>query len=361
MAGEQSEVVHFILLEKFTPRFVDFVYDNFNTDNHAFYCFGDAEAFPIKRRPGIRFESDYLSRKLAYWAFGRALARADRVMLHSLFDRRLVELLARQQHHLHKCFWFIWGADLYWHVRETTNPVYEKRERYRRQVIQGLGHLVTYLDGDITRARDWYDAQGQGHDCLLYPSNVIDDFVHSFGERSQGANRTDRLPRVLLGNSADPSNMHMEAMDRLAACAPGKIELVAPLSYGPREHAEAVKRHGTRLFGSNFVAIENFMPHREYAELLAGVDCAVFNHDRQQGMGNINTLLSLGKPVALRRDTSSWKYLNRIGIRVFDAERLDLETMLNTDMQDNRDLICRLHSVDQYKAQLARLFGQEPQ
>lgn len=41
------------------------------------------------------------------------------------------------------------------------------------------------------------------------------------------------------------------------------------------------------------------MPFEEYLGLLAKIDIAILNHKRQQAMGNITTLLGLGKKYIL--------------------------------------------------------------
>lgn len=41
--------------------------------------------------------------------------------------------------------------------------------------------------------------------------------------------------------------------------------------------------------------IVDFMDFNEYINFLSTIDIAIFNHKRQQGMGNIITLLGMGK------------------------------------------------------------------
>jgi len=45
------------------------------------------------------------------------------------------------------------------------------------------------------------------------------------------------------------------------------------------------------IFREKFKPLVDFIPFDEYLNLLAKVDIAIFNHKRQQTMGNITTLL----------------------------------------------------------------------
>ena len=51
------------------------------------------------------------------------------------------------------------------------------------------------------------------------------------------------------------------------------VKIYAMLSYGPREHAEAVLAFGRSIFGEKFVPVTNFVKLAEYNEFLAGRRC----------------------------------------------------------------------------------------
>ena len=58
-----------------------------------------------------------------------------------------------------------------------------------------------------------------------------------------------------------------------------------------------------------------------YDNLLADIDMTVFSHHRQQGLYVIYAMLLMGKPVYLRKETSSFKNFKSLGfaINTFDA------------------------------------------
>jgi len=82
---------------------------------------------------------------------------------------------------------------------------------------------------------------------------------------------------------------------------------------------------GAKLFGDKFSPLLDFMPFENYMELLGKIDVAVFAHKRQQAMGNIVTLLGLGKKIYMRSNVTSWMIFSEQGIKVFDVDKLDLK------------------------------------
>ena len=53
----------------------------------------------------------------------------------------------------------------------------------------------------------------------------------------------------------------------------------------------------------------------------------MFNHNRQQAMGNTITLLGLGKKVYMRRGVAQWSFFESHKIKVFDIVNFDLQVL----------------------------------
>lgn len=65
------------------------------------------------------------------------------------------------------------------------------------------------------------------------------------------------------------------------------------------------------------------MDYEKYVELLSTCNVGIYYNDRQQGMGNINTLLRLGKKVYLRKGTSMWNNYKKNNFILFDVDELN--------------------------------------
>jgi len=349
MKRDQPAILHVMDLDKFIAPFIDFVETHFaDFGRHRFFCFGDESRFPVRRRPNTRFRSDFSSLPRAYLALAGEMNRSDRIILHGLFNIRVVQLLALQPWVLGKCYWAIWGGDLYGFRSARRDKDWHRRELVRKFVIKRIGHLVTYTEGDVDLARQWYGARGRHHRCLTYPSNLYRDY--------SVPPKTDTTVNIQIGNSADPGNEHFEMLRRLERYKDENIRIYAPLSYGDPGHAKAVADEGARIFGEKFVPLTAFMPFEEYLGFLGKIDIAVFNHRRQQGMGNITTLLGLGKKVYLRPDVTSRAMFEGIGITVCDSADIDLSPLDRALAERNHELIKRYFSERVLVDQLRELF-----
>src|SRR5262249_42034120 len=160
---------------------------------------------------------------------------------------------------------------------------WHKENLQRKFVIKRIGHLATYIPGDVDFARAWYNAKGRPADCMMYPSNLF--------KRLSVPPRNGNTLNIQLGNSSDPTNGHFEMLKALEPYKDSDIRIYAPLSYPDPVHASRVKQAGLQMFGDKFVALTEFLSFPEYLEILGKIDIAMFNHNRQQAMGNKITLL----------------------------------------------------------------------
>lgn len=104
---------------------------------------------------------------------------------------------------------------------------------------------------------------------------------------------------ILVGNSATPTNNHVDVFDLLARIDLGSRRIIVPLSYGDQSYRDAVISYGEELFGDRFVPIVSYMPLAEYNALIAGCSISVMGHLRQQALGNVAAMLRLGAKVFL--------------------------------------------------------------
>ena len=138
-----------------------------------------------------------------------------------------------------------------------------------------------------------------------------------------------------MGNSATPSNQHLEILQTLERFKNEQIEIVCPLSYGNADYAKTVIDFGKKLFGSKFVPLTDYMDKTAYYRTIAESSVAIFNNDRQQAMGNINASLGLGCKVFLRTDTPMWEIYHQerkyVIYKVEDIAQMSFEEFLKND------------------------------
>lgn len=329
--------------KKFVVPFIDFVAEHFDRGEHRFIVHGATQGEDLPQDKGIIYYPSLLKNALPVMAEIRA---ARKVILHGLFSSHLLYLLMLQPWLLKKCYWTIWGGDLYIHQTDAQDWRHIKNEWCRGFVISRLGHFITHIHGDYELAQQWYGAKGQWHECFMYPSNLYREYQIT-PKPHEGTN-------ILLGNSASSSNNHLDALEKLRPFGGENIRIYCPLSYGDAAYGDKIAAVGKAMFGDKFIALREFMPFDEYLGVLAQIDVAVFNHNRQQGMGNATMLLGLGKKLYLQKTTTQWAFFVNMGVVVGDVETISSPFVLNTSA--NAEKIKNYFSGKKLIAQLIGIF-----
>jgi len=232
----------------------------------------------------------------------------------------------------------MWGGDFYF-------P--ETQSWIKKQVIKRMGHFITYIKGDYELVKQWYGAKGKYHECFMYTSNLYKEYDIQL--------KTHDTINIQIGNSAGPTNNHLDILEKLKKFKDENIKIFAPLSYGDEETAKKVSAKGEELFGEKFIPLTEFIPFEKYLEFLGEIDIAIFAHKRQQAMGNTITLLGLGKKVYMRSDITPWQLFKDIDVKVYDVENIEIELIDDTTRIANKEKIKEYFSKEKLKIQLKDL------
>lgn len=343
-----NNVLHLLSRDKFTWPFIKFVEYHFKDTEQFYFVISGLKNFAIERNNRIKIIDKNINLLSNIILIHNKLYNSDKIIIHGLCHFTIIVLLFLQPWLLNKCYWVILGDDLYTYRYGKRDLKWKIKEFFRRKIIKNMGHLVTYVEGDVDLARQWYGTKGQYHECLMYPSNLYKEYDVPQKEHT--------TIHIQVGNSADPSNNHLEVFEKLIPYKEQDIKIFVPLSYGEQAHAKKVIEVGVKLFGDKFVPLTAFMPFDHYLEFMGQIDIAVFNHKRQQGMGNIITLLGLGKKVYMRNDVTPWMFFNKRCIKVFDVDELQLTFLPNDVKENNRLKLMEYFSESCLNNQLEELF-----
>lgn len=131
---------------------------------------------------------------------------------------------------------------------------------------------------------------------------------------------------ILVGNSATPTNNHVEVFRRLIRIQlPERSKIIVPLSYGDACYREKIVKLGYELFGEQFQPITEFMDFDRYVSLLRSCSVMVMNHKRQQGAGNIGIGVYLGAKVFVNPNSPLYEHYRDAGMIVFSVADLEEE------------------------------------
>lgn len=347
-----AKVLHVMmkLPDKVGSDFQQFAHQSLGQHTHSFVALrtGKVEATHPSSRTYELLPRGVLRKFLALRRHLEA-SRPDVVIFHGM-NYELRETLALLALYAttdirYRAVWYIWGADVYRFQNRFRGFVPAVSEFFRRRLLRRVFYAATLVPGDAKLARQRYSPAAELFAAFYAVPSVINRPVV---DRSRPAGEPFF---VQVGNSASPSNGHDGVLQSLAATA-GNFRVLCPLAYGSRPNAARVGALGKRLLGDRFVALDRMLPPDEYAKLQADVLVAVFNHNRQQGLANILGLLYSGAKVYLRSNTTTYYFLRKLGLPVFDSLRLDGTQSLDElveyrpDLQRVRQVIAERFSTD---------------
>lgn len=335
----KNKILHVMILDKFLAPFINFVDEHFGRENHH-YVFITSEKYEYGLTPEHKVEFLHTDDDIFITLF-EYMKMAKKIILHGLWRDKVDVLLYFNQELLKKCYWVMWGGDFYF-------P--ENKSKIRQEIIKNIDTFITYIKGDYELAKKCYGGKGKYHECFMYTSNIYKEYVI---EPKEYINMN-----IQLGNSSDPTNNHIDLLNLLIKYKNTKIKVFAPLSYGNKEYTKEVIDYGKKLFGDKFIPLTEFMPFEKYLEFLGEIDIAIFAHKRQQAMGNIITLLGLGKKVYLRKDITTWQFFLEKGIEIYDVENIELELINEQIKKQNQQKTKDYFSKNNLKKQLERLFDE---
>jgi dTDP-N-acetylfucosamine:lipid II N-acetylfucosaminyltransferase len=294
----------------------------------------------------------FLSEAIAY---GR---RAQKIVIHGLFEDLILALLAAAPQIRAKSTWVLWGCDLYGHLERPTSIRGALAHDLRRYVVSRIPQIVSPIAGDAELCRTHFGWAGHHLNVFSYPNTAVPPRSRAIDVPPRG---TGQPLRILAGNSASLTNRIEDLLTRLALIDDGNMHVHSSLAYGDADVRGRAIELGYAKFGERFHPMEAMMPYDTYLEFLQTIDIAAFNHQHQEAVGNILTLLSFGKRVFLHRNTTTWAHLVDIGVEVSDAAHLHLEPLPEAIAERNATVLQEVYGRHRLDEGLRSLFAPIPE
>ncbi len=311
--------IHLMPNEKFTEKFIELIDRCFDDDTNLVYVYDFGSHFDHVDSSNARYIQSFDQVDFSL------MNGNDKIFVHGFYNNRLIRFLYKKRHMFrhNQLVLIAWGGDIYNDRIYLLDHKFDIKTRinefFKKQVIKKSNIYMTFACADYEVIREYYGGKGAQFDCL-YPSNA--DIV--LLDKLKQERIADQPVRVLLGNSATITNNHKEALDWLSSYREDNIEIVCPLSYGDKNYAAEIASYGKSLFGDRFIPIFEYMSPEDYSKLLNSIHIAVFNHNRQQGTGNIEILSYLGKKIFISAETTTWEhYVNRDKCVFYDTKTIN--------------------------------------
>jgi len=341
-----NKIVHILCDSHITNKFVDFSFKNFDNHNHIYLNYFNKYTY-LKHENIVKSNMKSIN---GFIKIIKLLYKSEKIVLHGLHEKYFLLLLFLNPLLLKKCYWFLWGADLYKSLPTEGKKINSFNYFIKSKVIKNLGYIVTYIKGDFYLAKEHFKTKAQYMECIMYTSNIYHDFKPKEKYKSNTI--------ILAGNSASKTNNHTDLFNKLKKIKDDNIKLFVPLAYGDMDYAKEVIKKGKIIFKDKMIPIQTFMPLTDYSNFLGSVDIAIFNHRRQEGMGNIITLLGLGKKVYLSKETTTWIFFKQLGVKVFANYEFDIKPLDKVIQLNNIKIIKKYFSEQNLLSQLHSLYSE---
>lgn len=340
-------IIHLFPKEKFTDSYINFINKNFTNKDNIFFLYGRGYNTISENEENVFI----LKKDLIYlFKYLKLLNKSHGIILHSFFNKKIILTLLLQPWLMKKINIVFWGADLYCYRNKKVKFKDKVSEWVRKVIIKNVKYITTLVSGDYELAKRWYNVKGIPL-LGMYLNIDSQENLERIRENKKRFNDSDVI-NIQIGNNADKSNNHIEAINLVSRFKEYNIKVYIPLSYsGTKEYISSVIDYGKNRLGNKFIPLLDYISIERYNEYLSTIDIGIFCNDRQQGMGNINSLVYLGSKIYLRNDTAMWKHfteeLNYSLDKVEDISDLSFEEFIRyneKNMRKNIELVARLRS-----------------
>ena len=330
------EILHIVNSDKFTSAYINYMKMIMTEWRHTFIFLDNGLEISLVNSSNILRISSY-KKLLTDMGVRKILNQSDKIIVSGVFGAENYLLLLTGKI-LKKTYFHFWGGDFY-QFEDCKSFKKKLHKLILKECVKKCKGTIFLIDGEYQKFNKILKIEKE-HMIAPVPNdpfNIID-----YSKYWKLSNKSSK--RIIIGNSATESNMHLEAFKLLSKYRENEIEIWCPLSYGDEAYRKLIIDKGREIFGDAFHPILDFMDKEDYVSFLTTCSVAIFNNNRQQAMGNINALLYLVKKVFLRQDTSMWtSYLNK-GYSIYPIEiieSIDADSFFNIDTE----VILRNHEI----------------
>lgn len=290
-----------------------------------------------------------------------------------------------------KVFWCSWGYDIYYakvgdplvkidlygniskklirkaiplkhHLKDFAKKILcHNKLKQKRKIFEQAVHRIDFYSGIIPEEYNRIKLQNSFFRAAPFEYGYNRPAKDSYIREERRNDPAQVGENILIGNSADLSNNHIEAMFALKKQINSeKRKIILPLSYPPNIDVRPILDLGKKLFGNAFTPLTGFLPFSQYFEIINSCGYVIMYHERQQALGNITMSLWTGCKIFLSKTSLLYSFLKGKGFIIYSVQD-DLHPSAFTPLQYeniiyNRDLLLKHFSCNAAKIQMHKLY-----
>lgn len=321
------KVLHVMRKSKFSRAILCFMDRRFNHDtNEVCYFISDDDDSYIQNDISLKqHEFRLFSRKARASELAKFIhfqKQYDYIILHSYFVNSTLSLFWSLKPE--RIVWLSWGYDLY-------RFVYEKQRRdikfkMDRYIKSRIGTFVGIFPPDCDCYKMIFPKSRAVIKYVPYRTDVIDPVYLNYvtdSRLSQTVADNDTV-YIQVGHNAYEKLNHISVLNRLSRFADNNIHILMPMSYGgTKDYIKKVKEVAEDLFPGKHTIITDFLPLEKYNALVDRVDIAIFEIERQIGLGNINRMIAKNVKLYMPSSSVMYQFFSSKGIPIQKTDNLN--------------------------------------
>ena len=121
------------------------------------------------------------------------------------------------------------------------------------------------------------------------------------------------------------------------------------MSYaGTKNYNSKISKTGANLWGAKFLPLNDYLPLKEYLEIVMNCRTAIFFHERQQASGNVFLQLLYGARVFMSNTSLMYQYLKTMGFYIYSLQ--EHSDLINNSLEKDKVFVNRKLLSDNYSS-----------
>lgn len=297
---KKAKIIHFHFNDKFANPTINFINTHFNQEEHLHLVFRSR----LNSHSMQEFPNGENVIELNYEILNPQTLENKKLIFHSLFSQKNIELLYLHPNLLKHSYWMVWGGDFYSAPRDIYNE-------FVRKNIYGIG---CHVDEELIKQK--YGENHKFFNTHLATSPIDKEDIY---EAAKVVKKIDSIV-IQINNSADDTTLQM--LDILAKFKNENILIRTVISYGKTQFNDEIIKKGKEIFGNKFSYLDKMLAPKEWLKYFLENDIVILCQNRQQGGSNCITALIAGKKVFIKSENTNKKNVQSIGAIVFDSDKI---------------------------------------
>lgn len=357
----------------FDDKFIDYSIKQFMPyGNSEFVLVKSSEQESIKYIKQQDKLTIYQRGSSAYNNFLENLSRYNAIIIHGFYQPWQVEIVNHAPDEVKIC-WAFWGGDKYQRAdicdsylspyskflvkihRLIKGPTDKPDYEVPMKSLQRVDYLLDDSYENFEDVRDYIHKPNLKYIWYTYYS-----IEETIGKELMQAQVNGN--NLLIGHNAGIRTNHIDGFLAAKRLNLQGRKIVSVMAYGEPWYRNCLIKIGKLLWGKQFNAQIDFIPLKQYNEVLRSCPIVVFPAYKPEAMGNCLTALWMGAKLFMYERNIKYQYFKRLGLKVFsidkDFKRSNknvLKNISNEDMLHNREILISVYGFSEMDVRIREL------